>query len=143
MSGECEFPKVNASDGEISTILSTAKSIAVVGLSQNPERPSHWIAKYLIDHGFRVFGVNPGQKEILGLKIYPSLSDIPEKIDLANLFLRPEAVPPVVDEAIAKGVKAVWMQEGIVNNAAADKARAAGLLVVMNKCIYKEHAARA
>jgi predicted CoA-binding protein len=143
MSGECEFPKINLSNKEIATLLKDVKTIAVVGLSHKPDRPSHWIAAYLRDHGYRVIGVNPSQTEVFGEKVYASLSDIPEKIDLANLFLRPESVPPVVDEAIAKGVKAVWMQEGIVNNAAADKARAAGLSVVMNKCIYKEHAARA
>jgi len=142
MSPECEFPKFNASSDEIARLLSTVKTIAVVGLSHKPERPSHWIAAYLKENGFRVIGVNPALAELWGEKVYPTLADVPEPVDLANLFLRAENVPPAVDDAIAKGVKTIWMQEGIVNNAAAEKARAAGLTVVMNKCIYKEHAAR-
>lgn len=139
---ECELPKINATSDEISRLLASARTIAVVGLSRKPERPSHWIAAYLRDNGYRVIGVNPTLKEMFGEKVYPSLSAIPDGVDIANLFLRPEKIPAVVDEAIAKKVKAIWMQLGIVHNAAAEKARAAGITVIMNKCIYKEHAAR-
>ena len=138
----CEFPKANPTSAEITAILKSVKTIAVVGLSPKEERPSHWIALYLRDHGFNVIGVNPGHSDILGIKVYPSLTAIPENVELVNLFIRAENVAPVVDEAITKKAKAIWMQEGIVHNAAAEKARAAGLQVVMNKCIYKEHAAR-
>lgn len=136
---ECEFPKQNASSGEIREILKTTKTIAVVGLSPKEDRPSHGIALYLKKEGFNVIGVNPGQTEIFGEKVYKSVRDIPETVDLVNIFLRPENVGPVVDDAIFKKAKAIWMQEGIVNNEAAEKARAAGLRVVMNKCIFKEH----
>jgi uncharacterized protein len=138
----CEFPKQNATSDEITQILKNTRTIAVVGISPKEERPSHWISKYLKDHGYSLVGVNPGHSEILGLKVYPNLSSVPGDIDLVDLFIRSENVPPVVDEAIARKVKTIWMQEGIVNNAAAEKARAAGITVVMNKCIYKEHAAR-
>lgn len=139
---ECEIPKMNATSDEITRLLKSVKRIAVVGLSPKPERPSHWIFAYLRDHGYDVVGVNPGHREILGQAVYPTLTDVPGPVDLADLFLRSENVPPVVDEAIRKGVKAIWMQEGIVNNEAAEKARAAGITVVMNKCIYAEHSAR-
>jgi predicted CoA-binding protein len=139
---ECEVPKINATSDEITRLLASARTIAVVGISRKPERPSHWIAGYLRDNGYRVIGVNPALPELFGEKVYPSLSAVPEAVDLVDIFRRPEHVPPVVDEAIAKKVKAIWMQEGIVNNAAAEKARAAGITVIMNKCIYKEHAAR-
>ena len=141
-SGGCEFPTQNATSEEIERILETSKRIAVVGISRKEERPSHWISLYLRDHGYDVVGVNPGYKDVAGIPVYPSLSDVPGDIDLVDIFLRPERIPPVVDQAIAKKVKAVWMQEGIVNNEAANRARAAGITVVMNKCIYKEHAAR-
>ncbi len=137
---ECEFPKENATSEEIAEILRTAKTIAVIGASPKPERPSHWIYSYLKEQGYHVIPVNPGQKEIDGDKCYPSLTEIPEAIDLVDIFRDPSAVPAIVDEAIAKKAKIIWMQEGIVHNEAADKARAAGLKVVMNKCIYKEHA---
>lgn len=136
---ECDFPRSNATSDEIREILISAKTIAVVGLSPKPERPSHGIALYLRDAGYKVVGVNPGISEFEGERVYKSLSDIPEPIDIVDIFRRPEEVGPIVKEAIAKGAKAVWMQEGIVNNDAADEARAAGLKVVMNRCIYKEH----
>ena len=136
---ECEFPNENATREEISDILRTSKTIAVIGASTKPERPSNWIYAYLRDQGYHVIPVNPGQKEILGDKCFPSLADVPEVVDIVDIFRDPAAVPAVVDEAIAKKAKVIWMQEGIVHNAAAEKARAAGLKVVMNKCIYKEH----
>ncbi|MFN0117584.1 MAG: CoA-binding protein [Elusimicrobiota bacterium] len=140
MDGGCEFPKFQATSQEIKEILSQTKSIAVVGISPKEERPSHWISKYLVDHGFHVVGVNPGHSEILGIKVYKSLSEVPESVDMVDLFIRSENVPSVVDEAISRKVKFIWMQEGVINNAAAEKAIEAGLKVVMNKCIYKEHA---
>lgn len=136
---ECEFPKSNASSAEIGKLLKESKTIAVVGISPKPERPSHGIYQYLKDVGYRVYGVNPGQTEILGDKIYKNLIDIPDNIDIVDIFRTPDAVPAIVDEALQKKAKAIWMQEGIVHNAAAEKARAAGMTVVMNKCIYKEH----
>ncbi|MBV9079625.1 MAG: CoA-binding protein [Elusimicrobia bacterium] len=123
-------------------MLKSAKTIAVVGLSPKEERPSHWIAQYLRQHGYRVIGVNPGHAQIQGEKVYPSLSAIPEPVDLVDFFVRSDRVAPIVEEAIAKGAKYIWMQEGVVNNEAAERARAAGLGVVMNRCIFKEHAAR-
>ena len=137
---DCEFPKRNATSEEIAAILrTTTKIIAVVGLSPKPERPSYGVSAYMKDQGYTIIPVNPGQKEILGEKVYASLLDIPGPVDMVNIFREPSAVPEIVDQAIAKKAKVVWMQEGIVHNDAADKARAAGLKVVMNKCLYKEH----
>jgi predicted CoA-binding protein len=136
---ECEFPQSNASDADIAAILRSAKRIAVVGLSPKPERPSHSVSAYMKDQGYTIIPVNPGHPEILGEKAYKSLLDVPEPIDIVNIFRDPAAVPEIVDQAIQKKAKAVWMQEGIIHNAAAAKARAAGLQVVMNKCLYKEH----
>ncbi len=137
---ECEFPKENATSETITEILKSSKVIAIIGASLKPERPSHWISVYLKEQGYKVIPVNPGLSEVLGDKCYKSLSEIPEAVDIVDIFREPGAVPAIVDEAIAKKAKVIWMQEGIVHNEAADKARAAGLKVVMNKCIYKEHA---
>jgi predicted CoA-binding protein len=139
---ECEFPKMNASPDEISELLKNARKIAVVGISPKEDRPSHWIAAYLMDHGYDVVGVNPGISELFGRKVMKSLRDVPGPVDIVDIFRAPDAVPGIVDEAIAIKAKAIWMQEGIVHNEAAAKARAAGLKVIMNKCIYKEHAGR-
>ena len=139
MPGECEFPTTNATGAEIAQILKSAKTIAVIGASLKPERPAHWISKYLKEHGYHVIPVNPGHTEILGDKCYKSLSEYPGPVDIVDIFREPGAVPAIVDEAIAKKAKVVWMQEGIVHNAAAAKAKAAGLQVVQNKCIYREH----
>jgi predicted CoA-binding protein len=136
---ECEFPQSNATTAEIAQILKTAKTIAVVGLSPKPDRPSHGVSAYMQAQGYKIIPVNPSHAEILGEKAYKSLLDIPEPIDIVDIFRDPSAVPEIVDQAIQKKAKAIWMQEGIVHNAAAEKARAAGLKVVMNKCIYKEH----
>jgi predicted CoA-binding protein len=136
---ECEFPKFNADLDQIKIVLKSSKTIAVVGISQKEERPSHWIAKYLKDNGYMVYGVHPSLKELWGEKIYKNLSEIPEPIDIVNIFLNPDLVGPVVDEAIKIKAKVIWMQEGIVNNQAAERARDAGLTVVMNKCIFKVH----
>ena len=139
MSDTCEMPLHNPSPNEIQQLLRTARTIAVVGLSDKPDRDSHRVAAYLQQHGYRIIPVNPAMAEVLGEKSYARLEDVLEPIDIVDIFRRPEAVPPIVDSAIAVGAKAVWMQLGIAHNAAADKARAAGLQVVMNKCILIEH----
>ena len=139
MSDACEMPLHNASPEEVRALLKSVHTIAVVGLSDKPDRDSHRVAAYLQRQGYRIIPVNPAVQEVLGEKSYARLEDISDKIDLVDMFRKPEAVPEIVDAAIAVGAKAVWMQEGIVHNAAADRARAAGLAVVMNRCILKEH----
>lgn len=139
-SDACEFPEHNATPAEISALLKSMRTVAVVGASPKPDRPSHGIMAYLLNQGFNVIPVNPGQTEVLGRRCYASLADIPEPVDVVDIFLNPAHIPPVVDQAIAKGAKAVWMQSGIVHNQAAAKARAAGLTVVMNRCIKVDHA---
>lgn len=135
----CEFPKSNATSDEIKKILVESKNVAVVGLSRKPDRPSFDIALYLKSQGYNVTGVNPGIPDFLGEPVYKSLKDIPGPVDIVDIFRPAEAVPEIVEEAIQKKAKVIWMQSGIVNNAAADRARAAGLQVVMNKCIKVEH----
>lgn len=138
----CEFPLSNASDREIDAILASARTIAVVGLSDKPHRDSYRVASYLQAHGYRIIPVNPAADEILGEKSYPNLASIPGDIavDVVDIFRRPEFVPPIVEAAIARPARVVWMQLGIVHNAAAEKARAAGLAVVMDRCVKVEHA---
>ena len=120
-------------------ILEKSKVIAVVGLSPKPERDSHEVAKYLQGQGYRIVPVNPRADTILGEKSYPDLASIPGKVDVVDIFRRSDDVPPVVDQAIDIGAKAVWMQLGIVNEDAAAKAREAGLGVVMDRCMLVEH----
>ena len=120
-------------------ILKSFRDVAIVGVSANPEKPSNIVFKYLTAQGYNVIPVNPTIDEVLGKKCYASLSDIPEKVEVVDIFRRSEDIPPIVDEAIKIGAKAVWMQEGIINDSAAEKAQAAGLLVVMDKCMRKEH----
>jgi uncharacterized protein len=127
------------SDQMMKDILLSAKNVASVGLSSNMEKESYWIVSYLKDHGYHIIPVNPTASEILGEKAYPDLSSVPEKVDVVQVFRRSEDVPPVVDEAIKIGAKVVWMQEGIVNEEAAQKARAAGLQVVMDACMRATH----
>ncbi|MDD5617105.1 MAG: CoA-binding protein [Candidatus Methanoperedens sp.] len=115
------------------------KTIAVVGISDNPERPSNFVAKFLEEHGYKIIPVNPTLTEWEGKKCYPNLLSIPVKVDVVDIFRRPEAIPPIVDEAIAIKANVVWMQEGIVNEEAAAKARAAGIEVVMDRCMKKEY----
>lgn len=136
---DCDLPEFNASDKEIVQMLKTAKTIAVVGLSPKPERPSHGVSLYMQSQGYKIIPVNPGHAELLGEKSYKSLLEVPDPIDIVDIFREPNAVPEIVDQAIQKKAKAIWMQEGIVHNEAAAKAKAAGLKVVQNKCIYKEH----
>jgi predicted CoA-binding protein len=116
-------------------ILSSAKTVASVGISGNEQKVSNSIGVFLMDHGYHLIPVNPTADEILGQKSYPNLTSVPEKIDVVQVFRRPEDVPPVVDEAIKVGAKVVWMQEGIVNEVAAKQAREAGLQVVMDACM--------
>ena len=126
-------------DQMMKDILLSAKTIASVGLSSNQQKESYWIVSYLKDQGYRIIPVNPTADEILGEKAYPDLESVPEKIDVVQVFRKPEDVPPVVDSAIKVGAKAVWMQEGIVNEEAAQKAREAGLQVVMDACMRATH----
>lgn len=125
---------------DIAELLRTSKTIAVVGLSSNRFRPSYGVAEYMQEAGYRIIPVNPAESEVLGEKCYPALGDVPEKIDIVDVFRRPEFVPAIVDEAIAAGARAIWMQEGVVHEEAAEKARKAGLFVVMDRCILKDHA---
>lgn len=122
-------------------ILRESKTIAMVGLSANWNRPSYFAAKYLLDRGYKVFPVNPSAagQEILGQKVYASLEDLPEKADMVDIFRNTEAAGPITDEAIRHGAKVVWMQLGVRNEAAAARAEAAGLKVVMNRCPKIEH----
>lgn len=126
----------------IADLLKVSKTIAVVGLSRNPLRPSHGVSAYMQSHGYRIVPVNPTIQECLGQKAYPSLLEVPEKIDIVNIFRRPEYVEEVVDQAIQLKVPAIWMQEEVIHEKAADKAQKAGILVVMDRCILKEHRAR-
>ena len=120
-------------------ILLSAKTIASFGLSSNQEKESYWVVSYLKEQGYRIIPVNPTATEILGEKVYPDLESIPEKVDVVQVFRKPEDVPPVVDEAIKIGAKVVWMQEGIRHEESAQKARAAGLQVVMDACMRATH----
>lgn len=123
----------------IRELLARSKIIAVVGLSSKPHRPSHGVARYLQSVGYRIFPVNPNEREVLGEKSYARLEDVPVKVDIVDIFRRSERVPPVVESAIAIGARAVWMQEGVIHEEAAARARAAGLEVVMDRCLLKEH----
>jgi uncharacterized protein len=127
---------------DITELLSRAKTIAVVGLSDNPLRPSHGVAAYMQDQGYRIIPVNPQAESVLGEKSYASLSDVKERIDIVDIFRRSEHVPAIVEDAIRLGVPAVWMQEGVIHEEAAKRAREEGILVVMDRCILKEHRAR-
>ena len=120
-------------------ILERYRSIAIVGLSGNPDKPSYTVGNYLKEQGYKIIPVNPGEKEILGEKSYPDLNSIPDMVEIVDIFRKPEDVPAIVREAVDIGAKVVWMQEGIVNEAAADYAGKAGLDVIMGSCIRKEH----
>lgn len=124
---------------DISRILKNFHTIAVVGLSPKENRPSNQVASYLIDKGYNVIPVNPGQKEILGRKCYPDLESIPETVEIVDIFRRSDDVLPVVQNAIQIGAKVVWMQQGIINEEAAVEAKKAGLMVVMDRCIKIDH----
>jgi len=127
------------SDQAVAELLRSAHTIAVVGLSPKPFRASYGVSEFLQSVGYRIIPVNPNVREVLGEKAYARLEDIPEKIDIVDVFRRSEAVPEIVDAAIRIAARAVWMQEGVEHEEAAARARAAGLLVVMDSCILKEH----
>lgn len=126
----------------VSEILKSSRTIAVVGLSSRKFRPSYGVAEYLQSAGYRIIPVNPSESEVLGEKCYAKLEDIPERVDIVDIFRRSEFVPEIVESAIRIGARAVWMQEGVMHAEAAERARRAGLLVVMNTCILKEHIKR-
>ena len=132
----------SAQPDPIRDLLARAKTIAVVGLSDNPLRASHGVSAYMQTQGYTIVPVNPAIKEALGETAYPSLLDVPGKIDIVNIFRRPEFVEEVVDQAIQHKAAAVWMQEGVIHEGAAAKARKAGIFVVMDQCILQEHRAR-
>ena len=115
------------------------ETIAVVGMSPKPERPSHYVAMYLEEHGYNIIPVNPGHNEIAGMKSYPSLLDIPQTIDVVNVFRRSEYVLPIAESAVTVGAKALWLQDGVINEDGAALAEKAGLLVVMNDCMLRRH----
>lgn len=123
-------------------VLTTSKTIAVVGLSSRRARPSYGVSEYMQSAGYRIIPVNPNEREVLGERSYPRLEDVPEKIDIVDIFRRAEYVPEIVESAIRIGSRAVWMQEGVSHPAAAERARAAGLFVIEDSCILKEHMSR-
>ncbi|MBD3168010.1 MAG: CoA-binding protein [candidate division Zixibacteria bacterium] len=129
----------NPDDNELKQLLKNAKRIAVIGASPKSERASHGIARYLLQQGYEMIPVNPMYDEILGEKTYPDLKSIPGEIDIVDVFRKPEAVMPVAEEAIEAGAKALWLQQGVINQQAAEKAIGAGLTTVMDLCIYMEH----
>jgi uncharacterized protein len=131
-----------AGTDEIGELLKRTKTIAVVGLSDSPLRPSYGVSAYMQTHGYRIIPVNPSIKGALGEKAIATLAEVPEKIDMVDVFRRSEFVPELVDEAIRLKVPAIWLQEGVIHEEAAEKARKAGIFVVMDKCILKEHRRR-
>ncbi|MEW5892672.1 MAG: CoA-binding protein [Pseudomonadota bacterium] len=131
----------NPSDDERRALLKRVKTIAVVGLSPKPGRPSHTVARAMQDFGYRIIPVRPAVDSVLGEKAYASLRDVPDKIDLVDVFRAAEHLPAVVEECLALNLPAIWIQEGIVNETAAQKARAAGMTVVMDRCILKDYVA--
>ena len=134
------FARPSATAGDpVTQILKTSRTIAVVGLSSKRFRPSYGVSEYLKSAGYRIIGVNPAETEVLGEKAYARLEDVPEKIDIVDIFRRSVFVRGVVDSAIKVGAKAIWMQEGVVDESAAKTAREAGLDVVMDRCILKDH----
>lgn len=123
----------------VEEVLNSSRVVAMVGVSPKPGRPSYRVASYLKKNGYKIIPVNPQAEEVLGMTSYPDLSSVPEPVDVVDIFRRPEEVPAIVEEAIKIGAKAVWMQKGVINEEAATRAREAGLLVVMDRCMFKEH----
>lgn len=136
---ECQLPDNHPCDDEIAAILKNARTIAVVGISHKEDRDSHKVARYLMQYGYQMVPVNPKYREVLGEPCYATLGDVPQHIDVVDIFRSVEAIPAIVDQAITVGAGCVWMQLGLVHNEAAIKARAAGLKVVMNRCTKIEH----
>jgi len=137
----CEISLHHVPDETVKKVLRESRTIAVVGLSTNPEKDSHKVPAYLKKKGYRIIPVHPSADEILGEKVYPGLSHIPEKVDIVNVFRPPSEVPAITDSSIEIGAKVIWTQEGIVSNESAKKAEAAGVTMIMGKCIMKEHKA--
>jgi predicted CoA-binding protein len=138
MSGAYGTP-AEPSDAVVAELFRTARTIAVVGLSSNRFRASYGVSRYMQSAGYRIIPVNPNEREVLGEKAYARLEDVPEKVDIVDIFRRSEFAPEVVESAIRIGARAVWMQEGVVDEEAAGRARKAGLLVMMDSCILQEH----
>ena len=132
-------PATAPSDDEVKKLLRGARTIAVVGLSSNKFRPSYGVTQYMQSAGYKIIPVNPNEREVLGEKAYARLEDVPEKIDIVDIFRRSEFVPEIVGAAIRVGARAIWMQEGVADEAAARRAREAGLFVIMDSCIFMEH----
>jgi len=135
----CEMPTTGTNPRDVEEILTKSRTIAVAGISGDPGKVSHEISAYLQENGFRLLPVNPKESEILGEKVHSDIASLPEPPDVVLVFRKPDAVPEIVDAAIARGAKAIWLQSGIVHNVAAAKAEAAGLRVVQNRCIRTEH----
>lgn len=133
------MPHQNPTTDEIREILALAKTIAIVGASSKPNRPSHWIMEYLMQVGYQVVPVNPREEEVLGVKCYPSLRDVPIPIDIVDVFRRAEDTPPVAEDAVAVGAKVLWLQQGILSEEAAATASNGGLEVIMDLCIAPTH----
>jgi len=137
---ECEFPRVNSNEAEVKRYLEETKTIAVIGASPNPEKDSHRVTKYLIEHGYDVFPIYPKGDDFYGRKVYRSLPEIEDKIDMVVIFRKPAALDAIADAVIARGdVKVFWAQIGIVNNEAAERVKEAGINVVQNMCAMVEH----
>ncbi len=141
MMSRCELPPQNATPEEIRDILKSARRIAIVGHSGRPERDSYRVGRYLAGQGYEVFPVNPVARSTDDLRFYPDLVSVPQPIDIVDIFRRPDAIAAIVDEAIRLNAGAVWMQDGLADNAAAERARAAGLCVVMSRCMMRDHRA--
>ena len=141
MGYHCRMAFQNPSSAEIGALLRSAKTIAVLGLSNNTERPAYSVARAMQGLGYRIIPVRPGQSEVLGEQAYASLADLPERPDIVDVFRNSKHVAGIVDECIALGLRNLWLQEGVIDAAAADKARAAGIFVVMDRCIWKERRA--
>jgi uncharacterized protein len=138
---KCDLPSGKGDSDVIGAILGM-KTIAVVGCSPKPERPGHYVAEYMKDHGYKIIPVNPGQKDILGETCYPDLSSVPGPIDVVDVFRNPAFVRPVIEEAIKVKAKALWLQDGITDPEGEAMARKAGLLVVSNDCMLRQHSRR-
>ncbi len=141
---ECEFPTTNANNEEISAIFKEVKTIAVAGLSPNAEKPSNFVPVHLQNAGYKIYPIYPKEETILGEKVYRSLAEISEPVDMVVVFRKPDVVPAILDAIIARGdVKVMWLQKGIVHNESAQKAESLGIKVVQNKCAMVEHKAHA
>ena len=139
-SDSCEIPQERATDAQIRHVLEAYRTIAVVGLSHDPRKPAHAVPKYLQEHGYDIIPVNPTVSgTLLGQPVYARLKDIPRRVEVVEVFRLPREAPGIVEDAIAIGARAVWLQQGIVNNEAAERARAAGLEIIMDRCMMVEH----